>query len=94
MKVSVDLSDELTAAVVKAVASGAYDTPQAVVQEAMFEWLLARAKNARTRSEIDVLLGEAFREMETTPAIPWTPELMEDVKRRGRERMAGRVAAE
>ena len=94
MKVTLELDDELGAAVEKAVASGAYHSSRAVVREALSEWLLARAANARTQGEIDLLLEEAFREMETTPAIPWTPELMEDVKRRGRERLASRQAAE
>lgn len=94
MKVTLNLDEELGAAVANAVASGAYKSSQAVVREALWEWLMARASNAKTHGEVEVLLEEAYRELETTAPIPWTPELMEDVKRRGRERMAGRQAAE
>jgi len=95
MKLTVNLDEELGAAVATAVKSGAYKSAQAVMREALWEWLMARATNARTHGEVQVLLEEAFREMETTPPLPWTPELMEDVKRRGRERLlADHEAAE
>lgn len=91
---SVEFDDELGDAIQAAVARGSHDTPGEVIKEAVWEWLLARAANARTHGEVEVLLEEAYRDLELNGAKRLTDADFDEIKRRGRERLAARRAAE
>ena len=93
MQVTVELDEEAAEAVRKALEAGVYTSPEDVVQEAIWEWTLARSPDARSRSEIDVLLDEAFRDLEVNGAVPLSRDDIEGVKTRGRERLAAEKAA-
>lgn len=93
MKLTVELDEESAAVIRGAVEAGIYETPEAAIQEAVWEWALARSPDARSRAEIDLLLEEAFRDLEENNAEPLTKADLEDVKRRGRERLAAQRSA-
>lgn len=85
---TVELDDELGDAVQAAVERGLHDTPADVIREAVWEWLLARADNARSHGEVSVMLEEACRDIEVNGAKELKEQDFEDIKRRGRERLA------
>ena len=81
-KVSVALSPEMVAMLKGAVASGEYASASEVVREALREWNLRKPLR---EAEIE-RLRKAWREgIESGPSRPLD---MDEIKRRGRERLA------
>jgi antitoxin ParD1/3/4 len=81
-KVSVALSPEMVAMLKGAVASGEYASASEIVREALREWNLRKPLR---EAEIE-RLRKAWREgIESGPSRPLD---FEEVKRRGRERLA------
>lgn len=81
-KVSVALSPEMVAMLKGAVASGEYASASEVVREALREWNLRKPLR---EAEIE-RLRKAWREgIESGPSRPLD---FEEIKRRGRERLA------
>jgi antitoxin ParD1/3/4 len=77
-KVSIALSPEMVAMLKGAVASGEYASASEVVREALREWNLRKAEIERLR--------KAWREgVESGPSRPLD---FQEIKRRGRERLA------
>jgi antitoxin ParD1/3/4 len=82
-KVSVSLSHELLQSVHEAVDSGEYGSASEVVREALREW---KQRQALRKLEIE-RLRKAWQE--GIASGPVGPLDFEEIKRRGRERLAG-----
>jgi putative addiction module CopG family antidote len=89
---NVELTPDQREFVQKAVESGRFGSPEEAVQEAMALW----EARERRRLEIVAMLDEANASLARGDGIPITEESMtamvEDIKRRGRERMAAASA--
>lgn len=87
---TVDLADDLSAAVDEAVRSGEFADASAVVDTAVREWRERRENLGYTISELQALWREG---RDSGPARPVTEDLAETVKREGRRRLAERPKA-
>jgi antitoxin ParD1/3/4 len=85
---TVELTPTQTAFIQQAVATGRYAPAEDAVTEALLLW----EERERQRAELLASLDEAEAALDRGEGIPLTPESMqalaEDVKQRGRDRMA------
>lgn len=81
-KISVSLNGELLAELHAAVASGDYNSTSEVIREALREWRKNREREAAIETVRDMLA-----EADAGGYIEGFPDV-EDIKRRGRERLA------
>ena len=77
---SITLSPEAEARIHELVAEFAYDGPEAVVEEAL-RVLEERDKHTRLKAAIAV----GIEQIERGEAIPWTPDLLDQLKREAEE---------
>ena len=84
---NVSLTPELEAFVEQAVKSGRYGSASEAVREGLRMLEEREAKHQALKREIQ-------KGLDSGPGIPATPEFYEDIKRRGRERLAAKRAAE
>ena len=86
-KISIALTPELAAEVEAAVQSGDYASTSEVIRAALRGWKKRRDEREAAIARLQEMLEEADR---SGPSIPYSPELFDDIKRRGLERLAAR----
>ena len=89
-KVTISVEQDLADEIARAVASGEYAAEGQLVSEALHHWRRREARQAEV-ARLRALIDEGF---ESGNPIEATDEFYEDIKRRGRERLAQRRAAE
>jgi antitoxin ParD1/3/4 len=85
-KLSIALTPEFTADIREAIATGEYASTSEVVRDALRAWKQIRQNRAVAIEELRLLWREGIESGETAPLDA------EDIKRRGRERLAAREA--
>ncbi len=81
-KISISLTPEMNATLKEVVASGAYASTSEIMREALRDW---EAKQLRKQEQMAKLRKMIQDGLDSGPAVPFDAE---EIKRRGRERLA------
>lgn len=84
-KISIALTAELAAEIDAAVRSGDYASTSEVIRDALRGWKERREDRETALARLRMLIQEG---LDSGAPLPLTDEVFEDVKRRGRERLA------